>query len=194
MDDRGVRRGSWVSPIKEDPDQKGAGCSGPAVQAGSGLTVPGLAEVASCRSHPLRPLPSSICQLFIRMHNETLSVVAAIMVSVVRLIGSYKPPFPIPHTQSAFHRTAQRNAFRRRDARLQSRSFARWNPRLTEIEQVHGCFSSQSFWKRGSFRSGRALVVDRFRLRTFHNCFEARKRSQPVPSRVQAQASLIKRI
>ena len=49
MDDRGVRRGSWVYPIKEDPEHKGAGCSGPAVQAGSGLTVPGLAEVASCR-------------------------------------------------------------------------------------------------------------------------------------------------
>src|SRR5258705_8905478 len=42
-------------------------------------------------------------QLFIRMHNETLSVVAAIMVSIVRLIGGYKPPFPIPKTQSAFH-------------------------------------------------------------------------------------------
>ena len=142
------------SPIKEDPDHKGAGCSGPAVQAGSGLTVPGLAEVASCRSHPLRPLPSS-SQLFIRMHNETLSVVAAIMVSVVRLIGSYKPPFPIPEKQSAYHLRAQRNAFRRRDVRLQSRSFTRLNPRLTGIEQVQGCFSSQSFWKRGSFRSGR---------------------------------------
>ena len=38
--------------------------------------------------------------------------------------------------------------------RLQSRSFARWNPRLTEIAQVHGCFSSQSFWKAGSPRKG----------------------------------------
>jgi hypothetical protein len=26
--------------------------------------------------------------------------------------------------------------------------------RLTGIAQVHGCFSSQSFWKRGSLRSG----------------------------------------
>jgi hypothetical protein len=38
-------------------------------------------------------------------------------------IGGYKPPFPIPETLSAFHRRAQRNAFRRRDVRLQSRSF-----------------------------------------------------------------------
>ena len=45
-------------------------------------------------------------------------------------------------------------AFRRSDARQQSRSFARWNQSLTEIAQVHGCFSSQSFWKRGSLRNG----------------------------------------
>ena len=63
MDDRGVRRGSWVYPIKEDPDHKGAGCSGPAVQAGSGLTVPGLAEVASCRSHPLGTIVSKVPQV-----------------------------------------------------------------------------------------------------------------------------------
>ena len=53
MDDRRVRRGSWVYPIKEDLDHKGAGCSGPAVQAGSGLTVPGLAEVADLISDSL---------------------------------------------------------------------------------------------------------------------------------------------
>jgi hypothetical protein len=52
-----------------------------------------------------------------------------------------------PQEQSAFHRPAQRNAFGRRYARLQSRSFARWNQSLTEIAQVHGCFSSQSFLK-----------------------------------------------
>ena len=33
-------------------------------------------------------------------------------------------------TPSAFHPHAQRNAFRRRDVRLQSRSFARWNQSL----------------------------------------------------------------
>ena len=38
-------------------------------------------------------------------------------------------PIPIRETQSAFHPRAQRNAFRRRDARQQRRSFARENPR-----------------------------------------------------------------
>jgi hypothetical protein len=33
----------------------------------------------------------------------------------------------VPETQSAFHPNAQRNAFRRRDVRQQSRSFARWD-------------------------------------------------------------------
>ena len=63
MDDRGVHRGSWVYPIKEDPDHKGAGCSGPAVQAGSGLTAP------DCQFQKRS-------QLFIGVHNETLSIVA----------------------------------------------------------------------------------------------------------------------
>jgi hypothetical protein len=66
-------------------------------------------------------------QLIIRAHNETLSVVAAIMVSIGRLIGGYKPPFPISKKQSAFHPRAQRNGFHRPDARLQSKLFARWN-------------------------------------------------------------------
>jgi len=69
-------------------------------------------------------------QFFIRPHNVTLAAVAAIMVGIVCSIGGYKPPFPIPKTRSAFHRRAQRNAFRRRDARLQQRSFARENPVL----------------------------------------------------------------
>jgi hypothetical protein len=59
-------------------------------------------------------------QLFVRTHNETPSG-AVIMVSIVRSIGGYKPPFPIPKTQSAFHQRAQRTAFRRRGARLQFR-------------------------------------------------------------------------
>src|SRR6266446_9011588 len=41
-----------------------------------------------------------------------------------------KPPIPVPETQSTFHPHAQRNAFRRRDARRKSRSFARGNQRL----------------------------------------------------------------
>src|SRR6476646_3231766 len=34
-------------------------------------------------------------------------------------------PLPVPEKPSAFHPRAQRNAFRRRDARLQSKSFGR---------------------------------------------------------------------
>jgi hypothetical protein len=56
-------------------------------------------------------------------------------------------------TRSAIHLRERRNAFRR-DVRLQSRSFASENQRLTENAQLHGCFSSQSFWKRGSLRRG----------------------------------------
>ncbi len=37
----------------------------------------------------------------------------------------------VPETPSVFHRRAQRNAFRPRDARLQSRLFAPGNQRLT---------------------------------------------------------------
>jgi hypothetical protein len=36
----------------------------------------------------------------------------------------------VPETLSVFRPPAQRNAFRRRDARQQSRSFARWNQSL----------------------------------------------------------------
>jgi hypothetical protein len=39
-------------------------------------------------------------------------------------------PIPAPRTPSAFHRRAQRTAFRYRDARQQSSSFARWNQSL----------------------------------------------------------------
>jgi hypothetical protein len=45
-------------------------------------------------------------------------------------IGGYKSPFPIPETQSDFHRHAQRNAFHRRGVRQQSRSFAPQNQGL----------------------------------------------------------------
>jgi hypothetical protein len=40
-------------------------------------------------------------------------------------------PIPVPQPRSAFHPRAQRNAFHRRDARQQSRSFARGNQSLT---------------------------------------------------------------
>jgi hypothetical protein len=36
-------------------------------------------------------------------------------------------PLVVPEAQSAIHLRAQRNAFHRRDAHLQQRSFARWN-------------------------------------------------------------------
>jgi hypothetical protein len=39
-------------------------------------------------------------------------------------------PLPIQETPLTFHPRAQRNASRRRDARQQSRSFARWNESL----------------------------------------------------------------
>ena len=42
--------GRGVYPIIDDADPYGVGSSGPAVPAGSGLTAPGLAEVASWRS------------------------------------------------------------------------------------------------------------------------------------------------
>ena len=44
----GAGRGVYL--IIDDADPYGVGSSGPAVQAGSGLTAPGLAEVASWRS------------------------------------------------------------------------------------------------------------------------------------------------
>jgi hypothetical protein len=74
--------------------------------------------------------------------------------SVETICHKRKSPLRVPKTPSVFHPRAQRNAFPRRDARLQSGSFACRNPRLTEIARVHGCFSSQSFWKAGSERKG----------------------------------------
>src|SRR5205823_11436364 len=49
----------------------------------------------------------------------------------VQSISGQKSPFPIPKTPSAFHPNVRRNAFHRRDARQQSRSFARENQWLT---------------------------------------------------------------
>ena len=74
---RSRRRGHGVYPIIDDADPYGVGSSGPAVPTGSGLTAPGLAEVASWRS-ATRPASSfhKRSQLFIRTHNEPLSVVA----------------------------------------------------------------------------------------------------------------------
>jgi len=46
-------------------------------------------------------------QLFIRAHNETLAAIAVVVVSIVRSIGGYKPPIPIPETRRAFRQRAQ---------------------------------------------------------------------------------------
>jgi len=43
---------------------------------------------------------------------------------------SRESPIEAPQTLSTFHPRARRNAFRRRDVRQQSRSFARWNQSL----------------------------------------------------------------
>ena len=60
MDARAFRRGHWVYPIIDDADLYGVGCSGPAVQAGSGLTAPGLAKNKSPLAVSLLgPLPGS---------------------------------------------------------------------------------------------------------------------------------------
>jgi hypothetical protein len=45
-------------------------------------------------------------------------------VSKPRLAEAYQSPIQVPEKQSAFHPHAQRNAFRRHDARQQSRLFA----------------------------------------------------------------------
>jgi hypothetical protein len=45
--------------------------------------------------------------LFIGTQNLTLAGIAAIVVRIVRSEGGYKPPFPIPKTQSAFRRHGQ---------------------------------------------------------------------------------------
>ena len=54
-----------VYPIIDDADPYGVGSSGPAVPAGSGLTAPGLAEVASWRS-ATRPDAARIRTLLIK--------------------------------------------------------------------------------------------------------------------------------
>jgi hypothetical protein len=49
-------------------------------------------------------------------------------------------PIRVPQTQSAFHPRARRNAFRRRDVRQQSRSFAPRNPRLIRSPKLQPRF------------------------------------------------------
>ena len=56
-------------------------------------------------------------------------------------------PLRVPETQSTSRQRAQQNTFRRRDVRLQSRSFARWNqsldpPSRREFPPVSACQAS----------------------------------------------------
>jgi hypothetical protein len=63
----------------------------------------------------------------------------------------------VQEKQSAFHPRAQQNAFRRRDARPQSRLFAPQNPRLTRSPQLQpallrlSALISQYFMRMGEF-------------------------------------------
>src|SRR5262249_36700015 len=49
-------------------------------------------------------------------------------------------PISVPKTRSVFHPRAKRNAFRRRDVRQQSRSFALYDQRLTRIPKLQPAF------------------------------------------------------
>ena len=57
-------------------------------------------------------------------------MVARMMTSHFLDASSTSRPVPVRQMPSAFHPREQRNAFRRRDARLQRRLFVRENPRL----------------------------------------------------------------
>jgi len=68
-----------------------------------------LSSFISCAPQSLGALPqgradsnSANAVSFLHTHNKMLSV-AATVVSIVRSIGGYKPPFPVPETQSVFH-------------------------------------------------------------------------------------------
>jgi hypothetical protein len=50
------------------------------------------------------------------------------LINLIRL--KRESPIRVRETPSTFHRRAQRNAFHRRDVRLQSKLFARWNQSL----------------------------------------------------------------
>jgi hypothetical protein len=53
-------------------------------------------------------------------------------------------PGSAPQTPSTFHPRAQRNAFRHRDARQQSRSFSRWNQSLDDTAPTPTRFAELS--------------------------------------------------
>jgi len=62
-----------------------------------------------------------------------------------------EPAIHVPETQSAFHRRALRNAFRRPNVRLQSKSFARWN----QLRRRSSCIGSS----QNSFLIGKSQMT-----------------------------------
>ena len=120
----GVRRGSWVYPIIDDADPYGVGSSGPAVQAGSGLTAPGLAEVASWRS---ATRPTSRFQ-----KRRQLFMQRTLLHGYYKIKLTANSCIPLSSSRNAvsfsFARTRKR--FPCRDVRPQSRLFSSWNQSL----------------------------------------------------------------
>jgi hypothetical protein len=70
--------------------------------------------------------PETFTDAEIRANAQAASYTATAPVAFkfVQSVGRRKPPVPIPETPSGFHPHGPRNAFRRRGARPQSRSFA----------------------------------------------------------------------
>ena len=100
-----------------------------------------------------------------------------------------EPVIRVPQTQSAFHPPAQRSASRRRDVRLQSRLFARWNqwlvcalrrcpPRSVSAKKSTG--SPKSAWKWQDGAGGRPQA-DPGSQKTF-SFFNALETAAPVVS------------
>src|SRR5215203_2178239 len=69
------------------------------------------------------------------------------LVSLSRLFAaSTDSQIQVAKIQSAFHRRAQRNGFRRRDVRRQSRSFAGWSQSLNPAIFLRELFENGELW------------------------------------------------
>jgi hypothetical protein len=62
--------------------------------------------------------------------DDTYSTAAPVTFKFAQSVGRYKPPFSNSTNAASFHPRAQQNAFRRRGARQQCRSFSRWKQSL----------------------------------------------------------------
>ena len=71
---------------------------------------------------------------------------------------------PVRETHSTFHPHSQRNAFRRRNVRQQSRSFARWNQRLRRSPN-----SSRLCWRLSAIIFQYFTAADSVGARPFAN-------------------------